>query len=152
MKNSKNGKYKEDFDSMIRQITDADSDEYAESSESIDSDVRVVYAEDSSMSDDEDSIYEVPSEEGFYAASSDEESFDLQPGQMVTISGGRLCWEPEQSPAPQKKPIAYYTAEQLKNLRIRDNKNNNTDTKGIINPKSKFKKKKPVRKCANFDD
>lgn len=138
MSRNKNTKYKKSFDSFIRQILDVGSDE----DESLEEGVAVASSEEESTGD---------SEHASDAESSSGCTFSITPDETYTISGGRVvhCCA-EEPPAVRPQPV-FCTSEQLKTLRLHDTPSAEPDTKGIIDPSTKFRKKKPTKRCANLD-
>ena len=148
----KNGKYKKSFQSMIKQIIDVDSGDYTDSSLD-DGEIHVVY-------EDEDDSLLFSSEENSSHSSNDNSSSDnisiaqtvceLQPGQSFTISNGKVLEDTtdQKEPYEKKKQTLFSTSEQLNDLKIAALQS----PEGILDPGAKLGKKKPVKRCTNFDD
>lgn len=147
----KNDKYKKPFDVLIREILDADSCEYPDTVSTFSEEVETMQSSESISSSNDDDSFSISSE-------SDEkiDPLNLQPGQSLIISGGKIQMNDQTHsiPEPQKEKaqVMFYTAEQLSNLKIDNNRRSVSGIKGIIHPQSKLKSKKLTKRCENIDD
>jgi len=163
----RNGKYRKSFQSMIRQIMGADSDARLDSS--LDGDISIVYDDDGgdggdaggSTSTDESESGRVGNDGSLGGKDSELSKIvgGLLPGRSLTISGGRVSVDAEGAaaehanmgePPKERRQALFYTAEQLGMLQVEVLRGSGAPA--ILNPGAKLKKKRPAKRCANFDD
>ncbi len=79
---------------------------------------------------------------------------DLLNGDTFIISGGQIKTnnKPAKIEVDKKKSLEFYTTEQLKNVKLNRDRISVSGRDGIIDPRSKFRKKKEIKRCKNFDD
>ena len=141
MPKSKNAKYKRSFDSFIRQILDVEFDD----DDSLEEGVAVVSSDEGNV----DECVDASDKEG-----SNERTLSIVPGEAYSISGGHIA-PLETTQAGESlamRPLTVFcTSEQLRALHLYEAQNTEPDMKGIIDPRTKSRKKNPIRKCANLD-
>lgn len=144
MAKERSEKYKQSLHTMIKRIMDARSDSEEWSDESLDGNIQVVSSDDSLDLQGEAST----AEEG---AEGDGLAFPTS--STFALGGGHASGDSEAAGAAAQEgsdgPIVYCAAEQLRKMKIREAKLGISNTGEIINPLSKIKKKRSVKKCPN---